>query len=242
MLTKEEIVILHTVKHSDKGIVVNGYSSKYGRSSYYYYVSKKNGGTIHLAPLTILETVVFYKHAQGVGGSGLPIIKEMEPSVKLHSLRSNIHKSAIAIFICELIYQSIREIEPNINLHKFIVTSTQILEELEEGVENFHLYFIANFCKVMGYMPYNNYSAEYKHFNFIQGQYIESYSEENCFSPINSQLLNRVLTTPISELKNINCNGKGRSDFLEEMIKYIEYHTQTLLHLKSLTVLSEIFS
>ena len=240
MLAKEQIVMLHTIKHSDTGMVLNGYSNRYGKASYYYYASKKNAGAALLSPLAILDAVVMYKHSPGVG-SGLPLIKDITPSTPIHSIKTDLRKSSIAIYICELLSRAIKEIEPNANFFSFLTTSVELLEAMDEGVENFHLHFTSNFCKVMGYMPQDNYSLLRPHFNFALGEYVADYNKDTCFEPHISKLLNRVLNIPVYELKNINCNGKVRSDFLNQLLRYIEYHTQTILGLKSLSVLSEVF-
>lgn len=240
MLDKEQIVVLHTVKHSDTGLVVSGYSNRHGKASYYYYASKKNAGAALLSPLSILDTVVFYRHAPGVG-TGLPLIKEISPAVNLHSLKTDLHKTSIALYMCELLDRGIKEIEPDCNLYQFVSTSVQLLDALDDGVENFHLYFTANLCRAMGYMPQYNYSTAAPHFNFTLGEFVGQYNENYCFPPDASKLLSVVLSTPISELKSINCSGKARSEFLGRLLEYLEYHTQTQLHLKSLAVLGEIF-
>lgn len=240
MLDKEQIVVLHTVKHSDTGMVVTAYSNRHGRSAYYCYASKKNSGAALLSPLSILDTVVFYRHSPGVG-SGLPLLKEITPAKVLSSIKTDLHKTTIALYMCELLSRSIREVEPNSNLFTFITTSAELLNAMDEGVENFHLYFTANLCRAMGYMPQDNCSATLPHFNYTLGEYVANFKEETCFSPEHSKLLNSVLTTPINELKDITCTGKTRSDFLQRLLEYLEYHTQTQLHLKSLAVFSEIF-
>ena len=241
MLKKEQIIVFHTIKHSDKGLVINAYSNLYGKCAYYYYASKKSSLAAYLNPLTILDVVVFYRHTPG-SGSGLPLLKEINLTTRLDNIKTDLHKSSVAIFICELLNKSIREIEPNSDLFEYISNSIQLLNELDSGVENFHLYFIANLSRVLGYMPNNNYSANNQYFNFTIGSFVEHFNEKNCFDLHNSKLLNSIITTPISQLNNINCTGKKRSEFLQLMLNYIELHSQCELHLKSLAVLSEIFN
>lgn len=240
MLEKEQIVVLHTIKHSDSGMVVSGYSNRRGKCSYYCYASKKSTGAALLSPLSIIDTVVYYRHAPGIG-AGLPLLKEISPAINLHSLKTDLHKTTIALYMCELLDKSIKEIEPDCNLYQFIATSVQLLDALDEGVENFHLYFTANLCRAMGYMPQYNYSTAAQHFNFTLGEFVGQYNENYCFPPDASKLLSAILSTPISELKSLSCSGKARSDFLQRMLEYLEFHTQTQLRLKSLSVLTEIF-
>ncbi len=241
MLSKEQIIVLHTTKHSDTGLVVNGYSNQYGMGAYYYYASKKNAGAALLTPLNILDSVVFYRHSPGIG-TGLPLLKEIVPAVSLRTIKTDLNKTSIAIFMCELLSRTIREVEANTNLFTFIATSIELLEAMDEGIENFHLFFTANLCRSMGYMPQDNYSATCPHFNYALGEYVAYFNRDACFPPEYSKLLNSILTTPINELKSIECNGKTRGEFLQKMIEYLEYHTQSRLNLKSIAILKEVFN
>lgn len=241
MLHKEKIVVLHTIKHSDKGIVVNGYSNTKGRCAYYFYASKKNHNMALLTPLSLLDGIVFQRHSIGVG-SGLPILKEIDVSHNLHNIKSDIKKNCIAIFMCELINKTIKEESPNENLFDFITNSVLVLNSAEKGIENFHLYFCATICKILGYMPNDNYSKDKNYFDFTIGQFSDKYNESTCFPPLYSTLLHTILTTPITEISKIECSGKNRSEFLEFLIKYLGFHLGMELNIKSLPILSEILN
>lgn len=238
MISKSQIIVLHTIKHSDTGVVVQAYSNALGRCALYYRGGgKHNKNLAELHPLSILD-VVTYSNL----GPAMPNIKEMTPAENLSSLVTDIRKNAIAIFISELLTKSIREVEPNGILYNFISSSVLVLDSLSEGVENFHLHFLAHYCKILGYMPLDNFNAEDKYFNFIQAEYTSFYEKANCFTQEQSALLHLVLTTPVTKIADIKCSGTERSDFIKRLLDYLSYHLDGKLEIKSLPVLHEIFA
>ena len=100
MLTNSQIIVLHTIKHGDNGLVVQAYSATSGRVALYLRISPKNKVILsNLHRLNILDVVTYSS------GSSMPLIKEMVPALKLDSLRTNIYKNTIAIFLSELLYK-----------------------------------------------------------------------------------------------------------------------------------------
>ena len=111
-----------------------------------------------------------------------------------------------------------------------------------EGVKNFHLHFAVNLCKVLGYMPEDNYSEASPHFNFANGKFTKDYTESFCFLPEESALLHQILSTPLTGLREIRCSGETRNRFLGKIIDYLSFHTSFRTELKSLPVLRELFA
>ena len=238
MLTKSRIIVLHTIKHSDSGVVVQCYSDTKGRTACYFYPKSKQSKSSVTFPLNILDVVLHSKR----GGEGtMPLIKEADTVFPLTDIQTDIRKNAIALYMCELILRSVRESEPDPGLFAFLTNSVLILNEIKEGCENFHLHFTVNLCKLLGYMPQDNYSAERKHFNFTQAQFVEKYNEAFCFAPDESLLLHTILSTPLKDIPTVKCSGELRNRFLTKVLEYFSFHSALKTELKSLGVLRELF-
>ena len=243
MLSSCKIIVLHTIKHSDNGVVVNAYSDSHGRCAYYYFAGKRVSRSNLLAPLSILNITARQRHANtGSSGAGLPIICEASEAYGATSLKTDVRKSAIAIYMCELLTKCVREVENNPQLFNFITHSVMVLDNMESGVENFHLHFTASLCKALGYMPTDNYSAAEPYFNFVNARFVGDYLSNFCYSPIESQLLHNILSTPLERLHTIECSGRERNLFIQKLIEYISYHSSYKMELKSLPVLRELFA
>ncbi|MBO6222610.1 MAG: DNA repair protein RecO [Bacteroidales bacterium] len=257
MLTKSRIIVLHTIKHSDSGMVVQCYSDVKGRSACYFFAGGKHSKSAMMFPLSMLDVVLFSRHQEG---NTMPVIKEAVPVCQLPNLKRDIRKGAISIFMCELLLKTLKESSPDPSLFVFLSNSIMLLEAVDEGVENFHLHFAVNLCKVLGYMPEDNYSGpsfppnptvgqaggsnpdSRTHFNFTTGKFTHDYSEAFCFQPEESLLLHQIMSTPLAALREITCSGQMRNRFLTRIIDYLSFHTSLRIELKSLAVLRELFS
>jgi len=239
MLSKSRIIVLHAIKHSDKGMVVQCYSDVKGRTSCYFFAGSKNSRSAMMFPLSILDVVLFYRHQEG---DSMPLIKEVSPVSPMGNLKTDIRKGAISLFMCELLLKTLKESGPDPSMFSFLANSAMFLDAVEEGCENFHLHFTANLCKVLGYMPEDNYSETCPHFNFANGRFSRDYVESLCFLPEESRLLHQILSTPLTALSEIKCTGDARNRFLGKVIDYLSFHTSFRTELKSLPVLRELFA
>ena len=248
MLTKSQIIVLHTIKHGDTGIVVQCYSSTAGRCALYFRASSKNRVSASLLhKLNILDVVTYSN-----GSQSMPTIKEISAPYRIAAIRSDICKSSIAIFISELLGRTVREEEANPHLYSFLSSSIQILEHIEHGVPNFHIHFITHLCKMLGFMPMDNYSSATPIFDMATAKFTFApagyvYGTQ-MLGPEESQLLHALLNTPSTNLEKLFCgsqelkiNGESRLAYTKRMIEYISHHIGNNIEIKSLDILHQIF-
>ena len=254
MLSKSQVIVLHTIKYGDNGIVLQCYSNTCGRQALFLRVSARNKIIIsNLHRLSILDVVTYHS------GSSMPTVKELEPVMRLDSIRTNIYKNTIAIFLSELLVKCIKESESNLQLYQFLVSSISILEHLEGAFANFHIHFLVHLSKMLGFMPVDNFSATNTLFDIQSARFIApaaAYScggyagsvagsaavPAGCFSPVESELLHAILNTPAIESSGIRCNGELRLSFSKQMIRYLSAHLGINFDMKSLDVLHEVFN
>ena len=190
MLTKSQIIVLHTIKHGDTGIVVQCYSNTAGRCSLYFRASSKKQNNLALMhKLNILDVITYSN-----GTQSMPTIKEVSVPYNLGSLRGDIYKSTIAIFISELLGRTVRESESNPHLYSFISSSIQILEHITEGVANFHVHFLTHLCKMLGFMPLDNYGATTPVFDIATAKFTAVPHASQMYG---SQLIHKSGKTPL---------------------------------------------
>ena len=248
MLTKSQIIVLHTIKHGDSGIVVQCYSSLYGRQALYYKAPKKGNNLALLHKLNILDVVTYHST-----GSSMPTIKEISAPFGLQTLRSDIYKSTISMFLSELLYKCVKETEPNSVLYSFISSSVQILEHTSSGISNFHIHFITHLCKILGYMPLDNYSPQTPVFDLISAKFIPSVGimkgENRVLDKEESLLLHVIMNTPSTNLETLKYNntplpvsGEIRLNFAKHIIEYLSFHLGNNIDIKSLDVLHQVFA
>lgn len=239
MLNKARIIVLNTIKYGDSGLIVQSYSNISGMLALYLKGTGKNTKyRNYLHRLSIIDTELISK------GDNLPLIKEMGYVKNLSSIRTNIHKNAIAIFICELILKSIKEVEPNAALYDFFIRSIEALEASEKGTANFPAYFLVHLCNISGFHPRDNFFDNGYLFDTVQASYIlagsRSKDSKDLMSKSQSELLHNLLNCSFDELQNIKSNGELRYLFSKKMIDYLSHHLGVSIELKSIEVLHEI--
>ena len=276
---QSRIIVLHLTKYGDSGLVVHAIDSEAGRCSYMLRGAGRSGaakagsrssrvtvGSFH--NLAVLDIVSVANPR-----SSMALITDYEPAIRLDSLRSDVDKNAIALFISELLYRTI--VEQNYDPHLFAwltdaiakldalgqaapenapgqVTPENALEQVTPtatpgqvtpenapgqgaqtaapgqsapAIANFHLWFLAGLCTVMGFGP----SRE----GLFDGC--------DMFHAENLALLRQITAADFSEAMAIPLNGSRRRDFCDQMIRYISYHLGMNLNLRSLDVLHALY-
>lgn len=234
-------IVLHTFKYKESGIILQCYSSIKGKDSFYIRTGKnslKKHALSLLHPLNVLECVVS-SHSIGE----LKTLKEFNSVHKLSSLRGSIAKAAIAIFISEVISKTIHELEQNIDLFSFLEKSILELNEINEGANNFHLYFLLKYSALLGYMPEIPNNTQGMLFDISTAEYSQNRTNRAFMFPQQeSELLWKLAHSSTENLKEITIPGELRYRFLQEMIRYLSYHTGLQIEIGSLNVLHEVFN
>ena len=117
MIEKTRGIVLHQVKYSDSGIVIQLYTKKFGRQSFMIkgLRNKKSGRhSVFFQPLFILDLELYYKESRG-----MQTIKELSVYYSPSDIYSNIRKSSVAMFLGEVLTSILREESPNEELFGF---------------------------------------------------------------------------------------------------------------------------
>ena len=103
-----------------------------------------------------------------------------------------------------------------------------------QSIANFHLWFLAGFCTVMGFGPSRT----------------GDFDGSDLLSPENLVLLRQLTSGDFLSGRDSNfqaamaipLSGRRRTDFCDQMIRYISYHLGMNLHIRSLDVLHQLYS
>ena len=199
--------------------------------------SKKNNLLSQLHPLSIIDAEL-----SNAKKGNLPIIKEFSSTQNLTGIRTGIIKNAISVFIGELIYRTLKEIEPNKELFAFLFDSIIELEKVTNSASDFHPRFIVNYCKHLGYLPEKNLNQNDFLFEIESGSFsAPALSGGNFFGKESSDILDKILRQDAQQTHNLSLSGESRYEFISDMLRYIGYHQGFEINLKSLRVLHEVF-
>lgn len=240
MLQKCKAVVLRTIKYSENSFIINCYTDTFGRISFIVsgLRSKKSKNKIALfQTLSLLELEVYYKDKREVQR-----IKEVHVSIPFISLSSDIFKSSISFFLAEVMFKTLKEHENNFALFNFIENSIIALDLLKKNkqISNFHLAFLLQFSKYLGFAPLDNYSDLNKCFNLLKGKFVNCNQTSSLLASTSTSInLSHFIKNGYNNTLLLNRNQ--RVELLNTVIEYFNFHLDTKLKIKSLEVLTEIF-
>lgn len=233
-------IVLSTVKYGDSSLVAQLLTDVGGRQSFMVPgVRSTRGRGSKLAlfqPLFALE----FEGVQPSRGE-LHRFREVRSGITLRQTPFDLRRSTIALFIAEVLYRLIKECEQSQPLFDFVWGSVEALDSLDEGVANFHLWFLSNLSRFLGFSPTNNYTKG-AYFYIREGCYTpEKPSHSALLEPSEAIILRDMTECDVRHLGEIGLNRHQRVAFLEALMSYYGYHLEAIRSVKSISILMELF-
>ncbi len=240
MIEKTKGIVLHQLKYSDSGVVVQFYTRKYGRVSFLVkgLRNKKAGKhNVFFQPMFILDLVIYYKASRE-----MQLLKEFSVSYSPAGIQSNIKKSSVAIFLGEVLTSVLKEETPNEGLFDFIEESIVYFDASREGFANFHIAFLAALSSYLGFEPAPGSGKNDIYFDMLNGIFAPSPPLHGNYADREiSAILSSFFSSSFGEANKIILNGSLRNDVLDVIVRYYSIHLPGLKKIKSLEVLKEVF-
>ena len=149
-------IVLNSLKYGDSAMVVHLLTDALGRQSYMVQgVRSSRGRGSKLA----LFQPMFALEFEGLTSSRQQMhrFREVQSGIVLQRMPFDVRRSTIALFMAEVLYRLVKESEPDSQLFDFVWESIGALDSMEEGVANFHLWFLVNLSRFLGFYPGNEY-------------------------------------------------------------------------------------
>jgi DNA repair protein RecO (recombination protein O) len=239
MLISTNAIVLSKLRYKDNDLIVKCYTQEAGIVSFLLrgvLKSKKgNSKTAHFQLLSQLQLEFVQKSTKS-----LQTIKETRLNHIYTSLHSNVLKSAIVMFLSEVLSNTLQEEEQNSNLFSYIENTLLWLDSQTEYA-NFHLLFLLKLTKYLGFYP-DTTQMEWAYFNLQEGKFENKPTNKYSISGENIILLKTLLGTTFDALPNIKINAKQRQFFLSMILLYFELHLGSFKTPKSLQVFNQVFS
>lgn len=233
-------IVLHTLKYGENAMVVELLTDIVGRQSYIVQgIRSARGRGSKAALFQPLFTVEF----EGINPSRgeLHRFREVRSAMILRQTPFDVRRSTIALFIAEVVYRLVGEREPNAALFERLWSSIEALDTIEEGVANFHLWFLTNLSRDLGFMPAGEYS-EGAWFDIREGEFVaRKPSHEMVIDPAQASLMSRMMLCEVARLGDIELNRHQRVDYLESLMRYYSYHLDAIHTIRSIAILRELF-
>jgi DNA repair protein RecO (recombination protein O) len=231
-------IIFHKVKYSETSFIVKIYTEQFGLQTYILrgIRSKKSfAKPALLQPLTLVEMVVYHNEK-----NDLQHLKEIKIAYPFQTIPFDIRKSSVIIFLTEILYNVIREQESNQNLFDYLFHSIVSFDEMEEGIADFHLHFMMELTKHLGFFPTKNFSAENTFFDMQEGSF--THQAISSYSIILKPYSDSFAALMDARDKPVHINPSHRTILLEYMIRYYKIHIPGIKEIKSHPVLQSVLN
>lgn len=216
MTRNTELIVLHTTKFGENSLVVHTLSRDYGRRSFLIRgVGKKSGMSLFL-PLTLLEADVVESSK-----STLYTAKNLVARHPLMGIRNSVYKNSITMFMSEVLFRIVREGAYEQGLYEWCEKNILLLDAMQEDFSNFHIRFLLELTIALGFSP------EAKDLLPFVGDHYA--------------VVEKFMKLPFADSMLIPLTGPVRNEIAEEILRYIEFHTESAVNINSLKVLRELF-
>lgn len=153
MIHKTRGVVFRFTKYGESSIIVNIFTEMFGLKSYIVNGVRSKTAKSRIAlyqPLTLLELIIYDRENANINR-----IKEVKCLYPYQSLHLDIKKSAVALFINEIINKTVKEQSHADEICGFMIKSFVTLDQMDSQVENFHLRFLLKLSRFLGFGAYN---------------------------------------------------------------------------------------
>ena len=144
--------------------------------------------------------------------SSLWNIGKVSARFPLFGIRDNLYKNTITLFMSEVLLRTVKEGVQEEGLYDWCVRSVLTLDSLMSNFANFPVRFLLELCEALGFRPALEDVAP---FAFLESDFAAS------------------MLLPLS--------GENRNILSDSLLRYLEFHTESVINVRSLKVLRELF-
>lgn len=235
-------IVLHTLKYGENALVVHLLTDVGGRVSFIVQGVRSARGRGSKAALFQPLFAVEFEGLRPSRGE-LHRFREVRSGILLSRTPFDVRRSAVALFIAEVLYRLVREESANEALFERVWGAVEALDGVDDGVAvaNFHLWFLTNLSRELGFMPGGDY-REGDLFDLREGRFGRYVAaQEYALDRRQSWLLNELLRSDSDKLDKILMSRTERVSMLESLLKYYGYHLDQAHSIRSVEVLRELF-
>jgi len=241
MLHKTRGIVLHSLPYNDAYAITLIYTEEFGRMTYLTSQSKSRKSKTPRSlfhPMAILDLEVEHQNLRDIQR-----IKEMKIHIPLIAILTDPVKSALGIFLAELISKVVREEQPNRPLFDFFLQSVQVLELTAGSPANFHLAFMIHLSRLLGFYPNSAGYQKGMFFDMRNGTFcLYKPAHIHFLPPDESAVFYNLLRMSYENMAVLRFSGRERQTIIRRILDYYRLHLSDFPEIKSLEVLHEVFS
>ncbi len=234
-----EGIVLRRLPYTDSASILTVYTRKFGTTAFMARGISKKGGPVSksaLAPLTPVEAVCTFKENRE-----MQTLRGLRARNGLTFFGESPQKAAVAMFLAEVLFKTLREEAPDEELFDF--TDGAVAYFLKTPFEaHFHLVFLMHLTRYFGFFPSGKYGPESPYFDLTEGSFTDRPPREGeGLDPERAAGFYGLCMTRFGE-KPSGLDNARRRRLLADLMHYYHLHLEGMGKIKSLDVLTEVFS
>lgn len=214
MRQSDRIIILNTTRYGENSVILHCLSKTYGRCG----MMAKGAGRLgaFFQPLNILDCSTTRSPK-----SSLISASDFSSAVSLNGIRNSYSKNAISIFMAEVLFRSLHEGFLDDGLFDWCAAQIMVLNAMERDFSNFHIRFLMDLSSTLGFKA--------------------GFEDLLPYMENSTDVATRMADGDFAEAMLLGMNGEQRTRLCANILKYLENHLETPLHIRSLPILNELF-
>lgn len=221
MLFKTRGIVFRFTKYGETSIIVTIFTEMFGLQS--YIVNGVRGKTAKnkialYQPLTLLDLVVYHRE-----NATILRIKEVTCHYPYQHIHQDIRKSAIAMFLNEIINKAVKDQSHAEEICGFLIPSLIALDQTAV-IENFHLIFLLRLSRYLGFGPQTN------------EEVLDGWSVNREEGGLLKELLAADYETKVV------MSYSSRRNLLETLLRFYATHIENFGEVRSVEVLKDVLA
>ncbi len=239
MIETTKGIVFQSVKYSETSIIVKIFTESLGIQSYIIKGVRSKKAKIKTAlfqPLQLLEITASHRE-----NKDLNFLKEARVAFAYQSIPFDMQKRSVLMFLNEVVVRSIKEESANQTLFNWLWQSLIWYDLAESPGTNFHLVFLMQLSKFLGFYPKNPERVS-GYFDLQEGIFTNSEPPHpHYISGVFTEMFHQLSLTSFNKPDNISLTSGQRRKLLNIIISYYQLHLTGFGEIKSLDVLQQLF-
>ncbi len=221
MLSKTSGIVLGHIPFKENSIIVRIYTLEYGSRGFIQSSaksSKKSNKMAYFLPLSLLDLVVYHKENRDLGR-----ISEMKFSHSFQRIPFDTTRSAIAMFLSEVLSHALRQEPGNREKFHFISACIKELDSEECQLKNFPLFFLLQLSHLLGFGP----SSKEDFTEYLPAKTL-----------VKEERVEELINGDFDSIES----GSERKELLDLLLGFYKLNLENFNEIKSLPILHEILA
>lgn len=232
-------VVLQSLRYGDSSLIVKVFTRNFGLRSYMVKGAFNRNAKNKVALFQNLN-IISYVEAGRPNGKTLGYMKDVQLDCVYRHLPLVMSKSAIVMYVSELLSKTLVGQEQNTPLYDFIVQSLQWLDLVDAHYANFPLYFTLELTRHLGFYPKSGYQPGFG-FDMMEGVFVHD-------SPVHpyyllsetAALLHELMGLGVDEACALSLQLQQRRDLLDGLMVFMRLHAPVMTGFHSHEVLKAV--